>query len=78
MIEFGVRKSKGTLAYLREKYPNEKWVASRAGFGWRYENNQGDSAWWCAALAPRYDGDDDNFVRQFHIYRKTKIVERLV
>jgi hypothetical protein len=57
------------ISYLRKKFPAEGWKAVRAGFDWTYENTAGEKAWWCSALAPRYDGDD-SFVSQFHIYRK--------
>lgn len=68
-------KPKSVIAYLRKKFPEEDWKAVKAGSGsWNYENNKGERAWWCSALAPRYDGDDDTFVSQFHIYRKTGAV----
>ena len=68
---------KSILKELREKFPDENWKAERAGFGWTYQNNKGEHAWWCSALAPQYDGDDDSFRREFWIYRKNKPPESL-
>lgn len=43
---------------------------------WRYDAKarqwicaDGCRAWWCAALAPRYDGDDDSFSHELRLYR---------
>ncbi len=77
MILDGLFKTESVIDYLQKKYPNEGWKAIREGFGWRYQNKLGDNAWWCAALAPRYDGDDDTFSKQFHIYRKDGQAERI-
>jgi hypothetical protein len=77
IFNFKSIKKQDTLKYLKEKYPDENWKAKKSGFGWTYENNKGDKAWWCSALSPRYDGDDDNFMLQFHIYRKNKTPERI-
>ena len=68
---------KSILKELREKFPDENWKAERTGFGWTYRNNKGEHAWWCSALAPQYDGDDDSFRREFWIYRKNKPPESL-
>lgn len=70
-------KPKSVIQSLREKFPAEGWQAKRAGSGWMYENSRGEHAWWCAASAPRYDGDDDTFVSEFWIYRKGGPPERL-
>jgi len=70
-------KPQSPIKALRKKYPDEEWKAERCGFGWTYTNNKGDQAWSVAALAPRYDGDDDNFRSEFWIYRKNGIPEKL-
>ena len=71
-------KSKSMIQILREKFPDEGWKAKRAGFGWMYENSKGEYAYWCSAMAPRYDGDDDTFVSEFWVYRKRGRPERLI
>lgn len=67
-------KPKSVIQSLREKFPDEGWRARRAGFGWMYENARGELAYWVTAMAPRYDGDDDTFVSEFWIYRKSGAV----
>lgn len=64
---------RSTLGKLREKFPAEGWRAERAGFGWHYANNMGDTAHWCSCLAPRYPDDDETSVSRFYIYRKKRL-----
>jgi hypothetical protein len=71
-------KEMSILSYLRKKFPDEEWKASRVGFsGYVYHNNKGENGYWIAASAPRYDGDDDTFISEFYIYRKDKLPERI-
>jgi hypothetical protein len=58
------------LSRLRSLYPDQQWKAHRGGFGWMYENNRGDTAYWVSCLAPKYDGDDETSVNEFYIYPK--------
>lgn len=73
--ELFTKSNSGLLAVLRKRYPDEGWTAIRAGFGWAYRNAKGEDAWLCAALAPRYDGDDNTFRSEFWIYRNNKPAE---
>jgi hypothetical protein len=54
---------------LQLAHPDRTWRIERCGFGYNYISDNGWIAHWVAALAPRYDGDDDSFERQFWIYK---------
>jgi hypothetical protein len=78
ILEYRPTPRRSILGTLRRKYPDQKWTAYRSGFGsWSYETEEGWVAHWCAALAPRFDGDDDNFVSEFWVYPKGATPERL-
>jgi hypothetical protein len=52
-----------------------KWLSENCGGIWKYDRHCG---WWCddgkrhlmrcAALAPRYDGDDETFSTEYWLY----------
>lgn len=50
-----------TIEVLRKQYPG-KWMYLRDSHTWQHES--GREVYRCAALAPRYDGDDDSFETQ--------------
>lgn len=52
--------------YLSQKYPG-KWKYNRRGRQWEHEDGI-RVVWACAKLAPRYDGDDDNFMTEYWLY----------
>jgi hypothetical protein len=47
---------------LRERYPG-RWRWNKARRIWEHES--GWHVYVCASLAPRYDGDDDNFITEY-------------
>ena len=55
---------------LKKLHPHVEWRCERwAYISWHYLGDNGWEAHWVAALAPRYDGDDETYVRQFYIYK---------
>lgn len=50
---------------LRKRFPGS-WRWDNRSRCWYGPNNS--CARWCAALAPRYDGDDDSFVSELWLY----------
>lgn len=65
------------LKQLRQRFPEEGWVAVSDGFGWGYQNDAGDTAHWVSSLAPSYPDDDNTFQSQFYVYRRGKSPELL-
>jgi hypothetical protein len=65
LFPIGVARVVPVIDELRRRFPGT-WTYERAGRCWR--RSDGAHAHWCAALAPRYDGDDDNFTSQLWFY----------
>lgn len=59
------------IDHLRRRYPG-RWTYDQRSRQWGHED--GWSVRACAALAPRWDGDDDSFSLQ---YRRTDTGEQL-
>jgi hypothetical protein len=56
-------RSRRVIDVLRERYPGA-WTYNIAAGTW--DNAEGWHVYKCAALAPRYDGDDDTFITEYH------------
>lgn len=67
-----------TLPRLRKEHPEWHWRAERYGMGWRYHGihrtaRDSDGVarmaviYAVAKLAPRFDGDDDNFATEWRV-----------
>jgi hypothetical protein len=63
-VKTRVRGTRRTINFLRKHYPGE-WSYDRHG-GWC--RSDGLLVRKCAALAPRYDGDDDTFRTEYWMY----------
>lgn len=62
-------KTLAIAAKLDRLYPGLKWRAVRDGFGWEYHASNGWIAYYCSALAPRFDGDDETCRSELWIYK---------
>lgn len=56
------------LKYLKELYPNEKWLWERDFGHCIYYTESGWHARWCSCLAPKHDRDDETSISQFYVY----------
>jgi len=68
---FNIKPRRRLINYLREKYPEYIWQYDFHGHAWRAskDGKEVGHVRHVAALAPRYDGDDDTFIRQTYFYR---------
>jgi hypothetical protein len=51
---------------LRKKFPGD-WYYDPCSHAW-YDRKYARHVYGCAALAPRYDGDDDTFAMEYWMY----------
>lgn len=57
-----------SLRTLREELPEWAWRATRAGMGWRYEGQRGDSRVTVQAEAVLIGPGDDDFAVRWKVY----------
>ncbi len=76
LLDFPRLKTQRMIDYLREKYPEYTWTYNPHAHWWECEVGRVSRV---AALAPRYDGDDDTFRTEtwFYFNEKGKRPERV-